>query len=155
MSAVLQLPVIQFRPMHETDLAEVMVIEQEAYAFPWSPGIFCDCLRVGYCCWVLEQDGVVDAYAVMSMGAGESHILNLCVRPTVQRSGLGGALLRHLLMLARKYKAECMLLEVRPSNRAALRLYRSAGFDEVGMRRRYYPATRGREDALILARNLE
>ncbi|MEE9158374.1 MAG: ribosomal protein S18-alanine N-acetyltransferase [Gammaproteobacteria bacterium] len=155
MSAVLQSPVIQFRPMHETDLAEVMVIEQEAYVFPWSPGIFYDCLRVGYCCWVLEQDGVVDAYAVMSMGAGESHILNLCVRPTVQRSGLGGAMLRHLLMLARKYKADCMLLEVRPSNRAALCLYRSAGFDEVGMRRRYYPATRGREDALILARNLE
>lgn len=155
MSAVLQSALTQVRPMQEADLGEVVEIEREAYLFPWSLGIFDDCLGVGYCCWVLERDGVVDAYAVMSMSAGESHILNLCVRPAVQRLGLGRAMLEHLLDLARKHKAACILLEVRPSNEAALRLYRSAGFNEVGIRRRYYPALRGREDALILARSLE
>ena len=154
MSAVLKVSAVRLRPMSEDDLARVMGIEQQAYTFPWSEQIFRDCLRVGYCCWVLERDGSLDAYGVMSVGAGESHILNLCVRPAVQRHGLGRRLLAHLLQLARRHGAHTALLEVRPSNRAAFELYRDSGFNEVGIRRDYYPGDRGREDALILALDL-
>jgi ribosomal-protein-alanine N-acetyltransferase len=153
MSAVLK-PRISFRPMLEEDLPAVIEIERAAYEFPWSENVFRDCLRVGYCCWVLERDALIQAYGVMSVGAGESHILNLCVRPDSQGQGLGSTMLHYLLDLARKHRADTAFLEVRPSNGAALRLYNRAGFTEVGMRRRYYPATGGREDALILARSL-
>lgn len=153
MSAVLK-PRISLRPMLEEDLPAVLEIEQAAYEFPWSENVFRDCLRVGYCCWVLERDAHIQAYGIMSVGVGESHILNLCVRPEAQGQGLGSTMLHYLLDLARRHRADTAFLEVRPSNGAALRLYNRAGFTEVGMRRRYYPATDGREDALILAKSL-
>lgn len=154
MSAVVRQPEPRLRPMREADLREVLRIERSAYEFPWTLGIFRDCLRVGYCCWVLENGMEIQAYGVMSVGAGESHILNLCVRPDLQRRGLGRRMLRHLLNLARLHRAKTVLLEVRPSNKAALMLYKDMGFNEVGVRRNYYPAADGREDALILAREL-
>ena len=154
MSAVLKAPEEGLRPMSAQDLDQVMVIEREAYAFPWSEQIFRDCLRVGYCCWILESDAGLDAYGVMSVGAGEAHLLNLCVRPAVQRQGLGQRLLIHLLQIAWRHNARTVLLEVRPSNRAAFHLYTRMGFNEVGVRRAYYPGEKGREDALILAKDL-
>jgi len=154
MSAVLKMPLREFRPMTETDLAEVLGIEQSAYTHPWSEVVFQDCLRVGYCCWVQEAGDMIIAYAVMAVGGGECHILNLCVRPEFQNRGYGTRLLEHMLDLARQHSAETAYLEVRPSNRPALKLYHRAGFDEVGMRRNYYPAPTGREDAIILARPL-
>lgn len=154
MSAVLALPRTHLRPMVDADLSGVIAIEEDAYAFPWSEQIFRDCLRVGYACWVVERGGVLDAYGVMSVGARESHILNLCVRSTAQRQGLGSLLLGHLLQLARKHRARTALLEVRPSNRAAYRLYTGMGFNEVGVRHDYYPGKNGREDAVILALDL-
>ncbi len=140
--------------MSEEHLSEVILIEQEAYPFPWTRQIFLDCLRVGYSCWVLEQDSVLVGYGVMSVAVGESHILNLCVRPGFQSQGLGRYLLEHLLALAQRHHADTALLEVRPSNRPALQLYRKTGFNEVGVRRGYYPGPKGREDALILALDL-
>jgi ribosomal-protein-alanine N-acetyltransferase len=154
MSAVIKLPLLQFRPMDERDLPAIMEIEVKAYAFPWSKIIFQDCLQVGYCCWVLERDYELVAYAIMSIGANESHILNLCVSPQFQGQGLGGTLLDHMLEIAQKHKADTAFLEVRPTNFGAIKLYFKAGFDEVGIRRNYYPAKCGREDALILARTL-
>lgn len=159
MSAVLKEPAARLRPMCEADLPAVVAVEREAYEFPWSQGIFGDCLRVGYCCWVAELEEApgghaISGYAIMSVGAGESHILNLCVRPSAQRRGLGRMLLGHMLALARKHHACIAFLEVRPSNHGAIRLYRGAGFNLVGTRRGYYPARHGREDALILSRSL-
>ncbi len=154
MSAVLDQSMIVFRPMVEDDLPEIMRIENAAYPFPWTEAIFRDCLRVGYCCWTLECDDALIAHGVMSVAAGESHILNLCVHPESQNMGLGRDMLDHLLEIARHHRAEMVFLEVRPSNEAAIRLYTAAGFDEVGVRRNYYPAESGREDALIMARNL-
>ena len=154
MSAVLKNTGLRLRPMTDADVDAVMAIERAAYEFPWTAGILRDCLRVGYCCWVLENDQGIQAYAVMSIGGGEAHILNLCVHPLQQRKGLGRRLLNHLMDLARRHSADTLLLEVRPSNRAALALYRAAGFSEVGIRKAYYPARNGREDALILARAL-
>jgi len=154
MSAVLDDPLLSFRPMVDVDLNAVLTIEKNAYLFPWSETIFRDCLHVGYCCWVLEFDGKLIAYGVMSVAAGECHILNLCVSPDVQNNGLGSTILDNLLEIARTHGAEIAFLEVRPSNQQALYLYNKAGFNEVGMRREYYPAEFGREDALILARSL-
>lgn len=151
MSAALPEPLIRLRPMAEMDLRQVLEIEGHAYGFPWPMGIFRDCLRVGYCCWVVECHGRIEAYGVMSVAPSEAHLLNLCVRQACQRLGFGRMLLRHLMELALERRADTMFLEVRPSNHAALKLYESMGFNAAGIRRGYYPALHRREDALILA----
>ena len=154
MSAVLKLQNAEIRPMVDADIAEILVIEMSAYTHPWTEILFGDCLRVGYCCWVMERQGAIIGYGIISIGAGECHVLNLCVKPEMQNNGYGSAMLEHLLDIARSHNVEIVFLEVRPSNRSAIRLYEKAGFNEVGMRGNYYPAINGREDAIILARSL-
>lgn len=155
MSAVIKEENFSFRPMIENDLDGVLLIEGLVYNFPWSRTIFTDCLRVGYCSWILQTgNNEIDAYGIMSVAVGECHILNLCVHPRSQRMGFGNNLLHYLLDVARKHSANVAFLEVRPSNNAARNLYANAGFNEVGMRRDYYPAKSGREDAIILARSI-
>jgi ribosomal-protein-alanine N-acetyltransferase len=155
MSAVVKNRVPDFRPMHEDDVAEILGIERSLYEFPWSGTIFIDCLRVGYCSWVLQADSAqIDGYGVMSVAAGECHILNLCIRKQSQGAGHGSRLLSFLLDIAQNHKADMAFLEVRPSNAIARRMYERAGFNEVGMRRNYYPARQGREDAIIMAKSL-
>lgn len=151
MSAVLRGVVAGFRPMEETDLPAVLEIENRVYEYPWAAGIFQDCLRMSYNCWVYEQKYDIVAYGIATIGAGESHLLNLSVHPDSQRAGLGRKMLNHLISMSQRHNVDTLLLEVRPSNHAALCLYRAAGFNEVGLRKNYYPAGRGREDALILA----
>lgn len=147
-------PAIVLRPMREGDLDAVMVVERRAYPFPWTRGIFRDCLASGYPGRVLEQGGLLLGYGMLSLGAGEAHVLNLCVDPASQSQGLGRRLLRALVDLARQRGAGQIYLEVRPSNAPALALYHSEGFNEIGRRPRYYPAERGREDALVMAMEL-
>jgi ribosomal-protein-alanine N-acetyltransferase len=151
MSAIMQEAPIRLRPMQETDIEAVMAIENDIYSFPWSAGIMRDCLRVGYCCWLAEQDEQIVGYGIMSIGAGESHLLNICVHRDWQRQGVASQLLKHMLNLAKRHGAEVCLLEVRPSNISAIEMYEKFGFSEVGTRKSYYPAKNGREDALILA----
>jgi len=151
---VLKQATIVFRPMSGMDLEHVMEIEEGVYEFPWSIGIFQDCLNVGYCCWVLEQDDKVVGYGIMSVLAGEAHILNLCIRSELQNNGLGKEMIDYLVDLAKVHNADVMFLEVRPSNGQAIKIYEKSGFDEVGNRKDYYPAKFGREDALILAKQL-
>jgi len=155
MSAILSDQGERLRPMNVADLDRVMEIEPRAYEFPWSEGIFRDCLRVGYCCWCCEAGDTLTGYGVMSVAAGESHVLNLTVRPESQRQGIGRKLLKHFIQLARRHGAETLMLEVRPSNTTAIRLYDTMGFNEIGCRRNYYPAVDGREDALLFALNLK
>ena len=150
----LPIPQVQLRPMAEEDLARVSAVERESYSFPWSEGIFRDCLRVGYVCRVVEIGFDLVGYGVMSTGAGEAHILNLCVRETMRGRGIGRTLLRQLLDLAVEAGVEDAFLEVRPSNLAAIRLYQSLGFVQVGVRKGYYQAAGGREDATVLRLNL-
>lgn len=154
MSAVLKPPEPMFRPMQEFDLDQVMEIECQGHAFPWSRGIFIDCIRIGYTCRIIEAGPDLKAFAIMSLGAGESHLLNLCVRSTSQGEGLGSMLLLHMLTFAASRDASVMFLEVRPSNERAIRLYENNGFRRVGQRRNYYPAAIGREDALVMSRAL-
>lgn len=152
MSAVLKQADFHIRPMHDEDIASIMKIERQAYKYPWSAQIFRDCLRVGYCCWVMEYQDNIVAYGIMMVAVGESHVLNLCVSPDFRSQGLGKKLMSHLLDVAHDHDANMTFLEVRPSNFAAIKLYMDLGFDEVGIRRNYYPSKIGREDALILAR---
>lgn len=144
-------PATALRPMRESDLDAVMAVEQRAYPFPWSRGIFRDCLAAGYPAWVLHERGLLIGYAVVSMAAGEAHILNICIAPERQGRGLGRYLLRALLKQARDNRVERVFLEVRPSNPTAQKLYESEGFNEIGRRPRYYPAHDGREDAIVMA----
>lgn len=141
----------RLQPMHPSHLPQVLDIEQRAYPFPWTEGIFKDCLKVGYSSWVVSNTiGEVLAYALMSMAVGEAHVLNLCVAPEHQRQGLAHLLLDHLLKLARAANVTIILLEVRKSNKPAIRLYEQYGFERLGLRKGYYPAKEGREDALVL-----
>src|SRR5215510_7081317 len=149
-----EVPEVQIRPMLELDLSEVANIELLSYAFPWSENIFRDCLRVGYTCRALDLAGQVIGYGVMSLGAGEAHILNVCVRNEFRNFGFGRRLLEHLLERAAASGVAEAFLEVRPSNLAAIRLYQHLGFEQIGIRRGYYQAPDGREDAIVLKREL-
>lgn len=141
--------------MTAADLDVVTALEEASYEFPWTRGIFADCLRVGYRCEVLEDPaGTVLGYCILSVALDEAHILNLCVAPEHRVRGLGGRILDHLLDAAAKAGARRIYLEVRPSNGAALALYARRGFEKLGLRRDYYRARQGREDAVILARPL-
>jgi [ribosomal protein S18]-alanine N-acetyltransferase len=142
------------RAMREADLPAVMAIESRAYAFPWTQGVFRDCLLAQHPAWVLLEDGHVIGYAVLSIAADEAHVLNLCTAPEAQGRGHGRRLLRALLQLARRRGAQRVFLEVRPSNAPAIALYHGEGFNEIGRRPRYYPAKDGREDALVMALEL-
>lgn len=138
-------------PMHVSHLPQVVEIERRAYPFPWSDGIFRDCLKAGYSGWILsDEHGAISGYALLSMAVDEAHVLNLCIDPAAQRQGLGRMLLLHLIKLAQAANATIVLLEVRKSNKAAIQLYESHGFQRLGLRKGYYPAHEGREDALVL-----
>jgi [ribosomal protein S18]-alanine N-acetyltransferase len=142
------------RAMTEADLDEVARIEQRAYTHPWTHQIFKDCLRAGYGCFVLGTEAELFGYFVLSVAAQEAHVLNICIDPSEQGKGYGRRLMRRLLDLARWHHAQRIFLEVRPSNRHAIALYHSIGFNEIGRRPRYYPAKQGREDALVMAMEL-
>lgn len=149
MSAVLKdLPELQ--RMRADDLAQVMAIEKAIYTHPWSQGNFADSLRAGYECRTWRLHGELIGYFVLMAAAGEAHLLNLSIAEPHQRRGHGGALLAEAASLARKLGAKNVFLEVRPSNRAAQGLYTRFGFRKVAVRKGYYPAHAGREDALVL-----
>jgi ribosomal-protein-alanine N-acetyltransferase len=131
------------------DLVHVAALERGSYAFPWNDQIFADCLRVGYHCMVVETAAGVAGYGVLSMGAGEAHVLNLCIAEPLRRRGIGRSLLLALLTHARDRGVRDAFLEVRRSNRGAMALYQELGFECVGTRRGYYQAQDGREDALV------
>jgi ribosomal-protein-alanine N-acetyltransferase len=141
--------------MRERDLDEVMAIEGAIYAYPWTRGNFVDSLRAGYECRVLRQGAELLGYFVLMVAAGEAHLLNLSIAVAHQRTGHGSMLLGDAMALARKLGARSLFLEVRPSNRAAQAFYTRFGFRKIAVRRGYYPAHSGREDALVLTLPLE
>ena len=138
------------RAMQQPDVDEVMAIEVAVCDFPWTASIYSDCIKVGYSCWVLEENKVIVGYGLLSMAANEAHILNLVIKPSHQGQGLGRKMMEHLLAECQKLKANSVYLEVRLSNHRAYNLYRSMGFVEIGVRKDYYPAKGGRENALVL-----
>lgn len=150
MNAILKPEPMQFRPMQEADLDELLRIERAAYPYPWTLGNFRDCLQAGYSCWVGEIDGRLAGYWLMMSVLDEGHILNCCIAPQWQRQGYGRQLMQHLLQVADNHNTRSLYLEVRPSNGAARRLYAGLGFAYVAQRRGYYPTDDGTEDALVM-----
>lgn len=153
MSAVLS-EALRFRPMGTSDIEAVVAIESEIYPHPWSSGNFRDSLQAGYSCWVMESGGFLVGYGVLMIGVDEAHLLNLSIAAGWQRRGLGRTLLAHFIDIARSCEAARMFLEVRPSNRSARALYAETGFRELYVRRNYYPADSGREDAILMGLDL-
>ena len=145
----------RLRSMIHDDLPLVSDIERRSYDFPWSHGVFRDCLLAGYICIVLERGEDVAGYAILSITAGEAHILNLCVDPAFRVLGYGTRLLSEILARARGSEVKQVFLEVRPSNSTALSLYSKQGFRQVANRPAYYQASGGREDAAVLAKTLK
>ena len=154
MSHVIREVEAHIRPMRHEDLVHVSDIERRSYDFPWSHGVFRDCLLAGYQCIVLELNNEVSGYGVLSVAAGEAHILNICVEPSHRSHGFGEQLLDEMLMRARIASVKEIFLEVRPSNENALALYRKKGFHQVANRPAYYQAQEGREDAAVLKKKL-
>ena len=154
MSARLAPQRLEFASMHESDVAAVLAAEHRIYPFPWTEGNFTDSLRAGYSAWVCREEGALAGYAVMMMVFDEAHLLNISIMPERQRRGLGSDLLSHLFHVARGHGAVCMFLEVRSSNESGQAFYRRLLFSEIGRRREYYPAHAGREDAIVMARDL-
>ena len=153
MSAVLS-EALRFRPMGMADIDAILAIECEIYPHPWTGGNFRDSLQAGYSCWVMESGAFVIGYGVLMLGVNEAHLLNLSVAAGWQRRGLGRGLLAHFIEIARSCEAYRMFLEVRPSNRSARALYAETGFRELYVRRDYYPADSGREDAILMGLDL-
>lgn len=154
MSAVLK-DIPELAPMREQDLEEVMAIENAIYTHPWTRGNFGDSLRAGYDCRTLRLGSELLGYFVLMVAAGEAHLLNLSIGAPYQRTGHGSLLLREAAALARSLGARSLFLEVRPSNSAAQALYTRFGFRKIAVRRGYYPAHAGREDALVLTLPLQ
>jgi ribosomal-protein-alanine N-acetyltransferase len=150
MSALLKRLEMDFRPMTADDLGAIIKIERAAYPYPWTLLNFRDCLDSGYSCWTGEVEGALSGYWVMMLAAGEGHILNCCVAPAWQGRGFGRSMMEHLIEIARDHATETIFLEVRPSNTRAIHLYERIGFDGIALRRSYYPADQGREDALVM-----
>ena len=140
---------IRVRAMTLADVADVIEIERDGYPFPWSEGIFRDCVRVGYFCRVVEMRGEVQGYGIMSFAADEAHLLNICIHRDLREQGIGRRLLRYLLEQATRLGMNYVFLEVRPSNPAAIHLYESIGFVRVGIRKGYYQGSPTREDAWV------
>jgi len=133
------------------DLPTIIRLENEGHAYPWTPGIFEDCLKVGYVAEVFVDDEEIIAYGLMSTAAQEAHVFNVCVNKEQRRNGYGRKMMNHLMGIAKTKQANSVFLEVRPSNKSAIYLYEDMGFNEISLRKNYYPANSGREDALVMA----
>ncbi len=149
------------RPMQREDLPDVLRNERSSYVYPWSEGIFEECLTLGHECWLSvfgndssDKTTITAGHGVLSVAAGESHLLNVCVHPDWRGNGMGRVMVEHLLKRAQTLRASVIFLEVRPSNLMACKLYETLGFNEVDIRHDYYPTITGREDAIVLAKEL-
>lgn len=145
---------LSLRPMQAADIPMIMQIELSAYPHPWTEGIFQDCLRVGYSCWVYQHQESIIGYLILSLVIDEMHILNICIDPKYHKQGLGKRLLNAAETIGHEKAAKEVFLEVRPSNKAALLLYQDFGYNQIGLRKDYYPAKDGREDAVVMAKTL-
>ncbi len=157
MSAVLATPPapeLSFRAMREQDLEVVAAIESDVYVFPWTVGNFRDSLLSAYECWGCWTGGELIGYAVVMTALDEAHLLNFAVASRWQQRGVATKFLQFLLDRAEDGKRDMLYLEVRPSNVAGLKLYQRFGFKQLGVRRDYYPAVTGREDAFFLGVNI-
>lgn len=146
---------ITLRKMLETDTLAVATLESQVSIEPWPEKLFGDCIRVGYSCWVFEENSAIIGFGLLSCAVEEAHILNLVIDSNWRQQGLGKDMMLHLLKTAKELGAKVAYLEVRESNTIARQLYRNLAFMEIGIRKGYYPTLDGgREDAITLALGL-
>ena len=141
---------VTFREMSQKDVDSVLKIERSIYAFPWTSGNFKDCLASNYRCQIVMWDDKLIAYGVQMSILDEMHLLNLTVASEFQKMGIGRLLLDFFIEDALTHQAIKMILEVRRTNLGAIFLYESSGFNQIGLRKNYYPAQHGREDAIVM-----
>lgn len=149
MNAILKLH-HNIRRMRDADIPAVLLVEKDSYEFPWSAGNFFDSIHAGYSAWVYEVGGNTIGHAVLMTALDEAHLLNITIAPAWRRQGLGGVLLQHAIEAMRQQQVHTVYLEVRPSNHPAIELYEKYGFEAFALRKAYYPAREGREDALVM-----
>lgn len=154
MTGKISLPV-EFFPMNARDLDTVADVERSIQAFPWSRGNFADSLHAGYSAWVVRIGGDLVGFSVVMRVLDEAHLLNIGIAKPYQGKGFGARLLRNAMQCASLAGARRLFLEVRPSNAGAVDLYRHFGFRQIGLRKGYYPAALGREDALVFEKDLQ
>lgn len=155
LNTFLQTSEVAFEPLLADRLDEVMRVEQQAYAHPWSRANFVDALQSGYQAQMLMADGEIVGYFVAMKGVDEVHLLNITVSPGYQGQGWAKVILEALSIWSRGQDAHWLWLEVRVGNERALRAYRSFGFAQMGVRKAYYPAGHGqREDAIVMSKRL-
>ena len=143
------------REMEQHDIAEVVAIEQAANQHPWSIKNFKDCLKAGHRAWVFINDQQeLIGYTIVQQVVDEAHLLNICVKPSLQGQGIGRKILDHVIAFANSVSSVLIVLEVRRSNDRAQQLYSQAGFNEMSVRKDYYPAEQGREDAILMGMDL-
>lgn len=142
--------------MHANDILNVVAIEQQANQFPWSKTNFEDCLKAHNDAWVFVNDlDEIVGYTIVQRVVDEAHLLNICVKQNEQGQGLGRKILNHVIEFATSISSVLIVLEVRSSNQRAQQLYLQAGFNEMSVRKNYYPAKEGREDAILMGLDLD
>jgi len=142
------------RRLFKSDIQKILAIEEQVHVSPWSLETFEVCIESGFDGWVLEINRKVVGFIIVSVRAGECHVLNICVARDLQHQGWGRKLMDEALTHARRHGIGIAYLEVRRSNRSAISLYTKMAFLPVGERKDYYPGPNGHEDALIFAKSL-
>ena len=145
----------RFETMQLTDLDAVYRLEVANYPVPWSKGVIKDCIQSDYQSVLLKQNQSIIGYAFLMVGFEECHLLNMCIDKHVQNQGLGRKLLQYLENICKYHQSTSFLLEVRKSNPIAHSLYSSFGFEQIGVRKNYYRTVDGREDAIVMIKQLK
>lgn len=140
--------------MQQADIDKVWQIEKQSNRFPWTKGNFEDCLKSGYRTFLYTSGSDLIGYSVVQSVLDEVHLLNICVKPVYQGKGFGRQILSHVIDISLEQSAAIVVLEVRASNFRAQQLYLSTGFNEMSVRRGYYPAEQGREDGVLMGLEL-
>ncbi|MEA9567627.1 ribosomal protein S18-alanine N-acetyltransferase [Polynucleobacter sp. AP-Nickl1-40-C4] len=161
---------LSFMPMQAADLDEVLKIESVSHIHPWTKGNFSDSLAAGHWAYCIRPQvdqmvkgsyldpAVLWAYCILFPAVDELHLLNITVSPHLRKLGLGQRMMAAIEGVAAQQKMPRIILEVRPTNLAAVSLYQKLGYEQIGVRKNYYPAnleTGSREDALVMAKSIK
>lgn len=141
--------------LDQSHLDSILEIENESNPFPWTEGNFKDCLDKGYYSLALEDKNKFIGFAIMAISTDESHLLNIGINKNERGMGYGEKLLRKMIIAAEVMGSRKIILEVRLSNKTAYQLYKKLGFEEIGIRKKYYRLPEGREDAYVLSKSLK
>lgn len=147
------------RKMQLTDINAIYAIELNSHRAPWGRDILSDCVLIGYDCQVLEclidnDDKKIVGYIISRFSFNLCHILNLCICFSEKGQGYGTVLLNTFLDSLDRSVIDTAILEVRPSNIAALNLYKKFGFSEAGIKKSFYKDATSDEDAILLKKIL-